>query len=112
MALDFDNRAQRAFYQQIHAFSENAKTWHPNVIWYETKPDEMWDITLVSERVYYRRDEYLVVLAAAGLSSVEQPLPQIRIALPDEGTLYSIKRRCNFESIADRRRNNKPVWIS
>lgn len=108
--LDQDTRAAKSFYREVRKFAENIKAWDTAAIFYETKPDEALDLTLVSERVYGRRDEYLAVMAAAGLDSLDQPLPQKRIALPNEGQLIAIKRRVSFESIAEYRENGAPIW--
>ncbi len=108
--IDKDTRAAAAFFREIVKFSENAKPWDSNVIYYETKPDEQYDLSLVSQRVYGRRDEYLAVMAAAGLDVFDQALPQKRIALPNESTLLSIKRRTGFESQAKLREDFAPIW--
>ena len=108
--LDKDTRAAKSFYREVRKFAENTKPWDTTAIFYETKPDEMYDMTLVSQRVYGRRDEYLTVMAAAGLDSIDQPLPQKRIVLPNEGQLIAIKRRVGFESIADLREAGAPSW--
>lgn len=108
--LDQDTRAAKSFYREVRKFSESAKPWDTTAIFYETKPDEMFDLTLVSQRVYGRRDEYLAVMAAAGIDSIDQPLLQKRIAFPNEGQLIAIKRRTGFESIANLRENGAPIW--
>lgn len=107
---DKDTRAAKSFYREVRKFAEQAKDWDPNVIFYETLPDEALDLSLVSQRVYGRRDEYLAVMAAAGLDMFDQPLTQRRICLPNEGTLIAIKRRTGFESIADYREDGAPTW--
>ena len=108
--LDQDTRAAKSFYREVRKFSESVKPWDTTAIYYETKPDEAFDLTLVSQRVYGRRDEYLTVMAAAGLDSIDQPLSQKRIVLPNEGQLIAIKRRVGFESIADLREAGAPIW--
>lgn len=108
--IDRDTRAAKAFYRELYRFAETTRPWDTTAIFYETLPDEQWDLTLVSERVYGRRDEYLAVMAAAGLDSVDQPLPQKRLVLPNEGQLHAIKRRTGFESMADYRENHAPTW--
>ena len=108
--LDRDTRAAKSFYREVRKFAESVKSWDATAVWYETKPDEAHDLTLVSQRVYGRRDEYLTVMAAAGLDSIDQPLPQKRIVLPNEGQLIAIKRRVGFESIADLREAGAPSW--
>jgi hypothetical protein len=109
--IDFDTQAARRFYGEVRKFAERTKPWKP-AIFYETHPDEIWDLTLVSQRVYGRRDEYLAVMAAAGIDSVDQPLKQKRLVLPTEQQLNLIKRRTGFESIADLREDRKPVWLN
>ncbi|WP_238512730.1 hypothetical protein [Pandoraea apista] len=108
--LDQDTRAAKSFYREVRKFAESVKPWDTTAIYYETKPDEAFDLTLVSQRVYGRRDEYLTVMAAAGLDSIDQPLSQKRIVLPNEGQLIAIKRRVGFESIADLREAGAPSW--
>ncbi|AJK46228.1 hypothetical protein [Burkholderia plantarii] len=108
--LDKDTRAAKSFYREVRKFAETAKAWDTASIFYETRPDEAFDLTLVSQRVYGRRDEFLAVMAAAGLDSAFQPLPQKRIVLPNEGRLLAIKRRTGFESIADYREDYAPTW--
>ena len=110
--LDQDTRSAKSFYREVRKFAESVKPWDTTAIFYETKPDEMYDLTLVSQRVYGRRDEFLAVMAAAGLDTVDQPLPQKRIVLPNEGQLIAIKRRVGFESIADLREAGAPIWAS
>ena len=107
--IDKNSAAAKNFYKEIRRFSERTKSWEPQ-IWYETKPDETHDLTLVSQRVYGRRDEFLVIMAAAGLDMVDQELPQKRLTLPTEEQLYAIKRRTGFESIAENRFNFAPTW--
>lgn len=108
--LDTDTRAAKAFFREVRKFSERAKSWDTTAIFYEIRPDEIYDLSLVSKRVYGRRDEYLAVMAAAGLDTFDQPLPQKRITLPNEGQLLAIKRRTGFESIAALRENYAPIW--
>lgn len=107
---DQDTRAAKSFYREVRTFAEQAKAWDSNVIFYETLPDEALDLSLVSSRVYGRRDEYLAVMAAAGLDTFDQPLPQRRICLPNEGALIAIKRRTGFESVDEYRQNGAPTW--
>jgi hypothetical protein len=107
--LDYDTQAAKNFYREVRRFAERTKPWQV-AIFYETQPDEQWDLSLVSARVYGRRDEYLAVLAAAGLSMYDQTLTQRRLILPTESQLHAIKRRTGFESIAALREDFKPIW--
>lgn len=106
---DKDPRAARAFFRDILKFAETTKPWETHIS-YETKPDERFDLSLVSQRVYGRRDEYLCIMAAAELDTVDQPLIQKRLVLPTESQLLAIKRRNGFESIAAYRKDNAPTW--
>lgn len=54
--------------------------------------DEVYDPTLVSQRVYGNRNEAQAILAAAGLSFVWEPLPMVEIILPRPAQLLQIKR--------------------
>lgn len=108
--MDKNPRAAAAFYRAVRDFSQNAKDWDANVIFYETKPDEQYDLSLVSRRVYGRRDEFLAVMAAAGLDSFDEPLPQKRLKLPNMLKLMQIKRQTGFESQGAYRENGAPVW--
>jgi len=107
---DPDPQAARAFYREVRCLAETAPPWATDVIFYQTRPDETFDLTLVSRRVYGRTDEVLAVMAAAGLDTLDQALPQKRIVLPDERQLLRIKRRCGFESQSVHRRHGQPVW--
>ncbi|MGZ8220043.1 MAG: hypothetical protein ACXWT0_00195 [Methylobacter sp.] len=106
---DVNSQAAKNLYREVRAFSERTKGWDV-AVFHDVLPDELWDATLVSQRVYGRRDEFLVVMAAAGIDTVDQPLPQRQIILPTEGQLYTLKRRSGFESLDDYRENGKPTW--
>jgi len=108
--LDQDTRAAKSFYREVRKFAETAKPWDTSAIFYEVKAGEVNDLTLVSQRVYGRRDEFLAVMAAAGLDYVYQPLPQKRLVLPNQVQLIAIKRRTGFESIAAYRDKGAPTW--
>lgn len=107
--IDKNSTAAKNFYKEVRLFSERTKSWESKIS-YETKPDEAHDLTLVSQRVYGRRDEFLVIMAAAGLDMVDQALPQKRLTLPTEAQLFAIKRRTGFESRADSLDNFSPTW--
>lgn len=109
--IDTDTRAAAAFFREIRKFAISAKRWNGNAIFYETKPDEVYDLSLVSRRVYGRRDEFLCVMAAAGIDTFDQPLPQKTIVLPTERELIRIKRKTGFESQAELRDNYTPLWL-
>lgn len=76
-------------------FSQRQPTWAECVLYY-TRPDERWDLTLVSQRVYGTRDESLAVQAAAGLDSPEQELTERLLVLPTARQLAAIKADAGF----------------
>ena len=108
---DIDSQAAKDFYREVRLFSERTKSWQ-TAIFYTITPDEIHDPTLVSARVYGRREEHLTVMAAAGIDTVDQPLPIRQIVLPTEEQLYAIKRKTGFESIPEYREGGKPTWTS
>lgn len=108
--MDKNPQAARQFYQQVRRFSEQTAIWSSNVIRHQVTPDEAFDLSLISERVYGRRAEFLAVMAAAGLDSFDQELTQREILLPTEQVLDLIKRQTGFESMAERRTDKQPSW--
>ena len=109
MSLDENSQAARVFWRLVSTFSQTVKPWQA-AIYYDTKPDETWDLTLVSRRVYGRSDEFLAVMAAAGIDSLDYPLAQRRLVLPTEETLRQFKLEAGFESRAIYREAGKPTW--
>lgn len=85
-------------YRYVRDFAAKTKPWQ-SAIRYQTKPDERFDLTLVSQRVYGRRDEYLVVMAAAALDSVEQELTERLLVLPTESQLTNMKERALYVNL-------------
>lgn len=85
------------FYREVRQYSLTAPVWD-TAIRYFTKPDEKWDLTLVSQRVYGNRDEYLAVMAAAGLDRMDQPLTERELVLPSVERLNMIKARTGYVS--------------
>lgn len=109
MNVDINTQAAKNLYREVREFAERTKPWE-SALYHEVTPDEVWDPTLVSRRVYGRRDEYLAVMAAAGVDTVDMPLPQKKLTLPTESQLYAIKRRSGFESREEYRQDGKPTW--
>lgn len=110
--IDKDPRAAKDFYREVRNFARRATGWQTNCIYYTTKPDEAYDPTLVSKRVYGRRDEYLAVMAVAGIDSVDCTLEAGRtLAFPNETELSRLKTLTGFESRADQREDYAPVWL-
>jgi len=106
--IDQNTQAARAFYEEVSRFSRSVKPWQPS-IFYEVKPNEINDITLISKNVYGNRDEVLAVMAAANIRAT-QTITQKTIVLPTGTKLDEMKRKTGFESIASQRANFKPLW--
>ncbi|MCA8037050.1 MULTISPECIES: hypothetical protein [Burkholderia cepacia complex] len=95
-------RETAAFVREVRRFAIRT----PEVaeaIRYFTLPDERHDLTLVAERVYGDRGEYLTIWAAAGLDTVEQPLAEQRLVLPTPRLLIAIKRQTGYLTDAEAR---------
>lgn len=107
--VDLNSQNAKNFFKAVSNFSRTAKAWD-SMIRYEVKPDERYDPTLISRRVYGTSDEYLTVMACARISSFEEPIEQKTIVLPTRQLLERIKRKTGFESIADNRYKGKARW--
>lgn len=88
-----------SFYRAVRQFADTARVWQ-DAIRYQTLPDERWDLTLVSQRVYGNRDEYLAVMAAAGLDRFDQELSEQELVLPTAQLLQALKRQTGYRSSA------------
>ena len=108
--IDTNTQAAKDFVIAVKKFAERNKPWEL-ALYHEVLPDEVLDPTLVSARVYGRRDEYLVIMAAAGIDTFDKPLPIKKLVLPTEGQLYILKRNTGFESRDEYRENNQPTWV-
>jgi len=78
-------------YAKIRQFAQSTPTW-ATAIRYHTKPDERFDLMLVARRVYGLPDEWPVIMAAAGLQSVDEPLNEQLLVLPTLEQLQRLKR--------------------
>lgn len=107
--IDQNSQAARVFFKEVAAFVNSAKSWD-DVVSYEIKPDEFANAPLISMRVYGTVDEFLTVLACAGVDSFDDPIKQGVLILPNMKKLISLKRKSGFESIDANRRNGKPRW--
>ena len=85
------------FYRAVREFSTTAPVW-ADCIRYFTLPDERWDMSLVSLRVYGTRDETIAVMAAAGLDRVTQELTERELVLPTPERLLAIKQQTGYVS--------------
>ena len=104
IAVETQNNVN-GFYRLVRDFVVRAKPW-TQAIRYHTKPDERFDFTLVSRRVYGSSDEYITVMAAAGLDSVENELEQQLLTLPTASQLNTLKLQAGYRSTEYGRANN------
>jgi hypothetical protein len=81
--------------RRVREFAQTQPVWAECIL-YETKPDEEYNIPLASQRIYGRRTEYLAVLAAAGLDTVEQALTPRSLVLPTDRQLAILKALAGF----------------
>jgi hypothetical protein len=81
--------------RRVRDFAQRQPKWAECIV-YRTLPDERWDMTLVSQRVYGNRGEFLTVMAAAGLDSVEVYLAERELVLPTARQLAEIKTQVGF----------------
>lgn len=94
--------ATASFVKAIRAFSVQTPDWS-DAIRYFTKPDERADITLIAQRVYGNRAEYMAIFAAAGLDTLEQTIPEQQLVLPTAGQLMLIKRQTGYLTSEEKR---------
>jgi len=87
--------AAAELYRRIREFSQTQPDWAECIL-YETKPDEAYNLPLVSFRVYGRRTEFVPIMAAAGLDSPEQRLKSRTLKLPTDRQLAIIKGLAGF----------------
>ena len=79
------------FYSLIRKLAQSTPAW-ATAIRYHTKPDERFDLTLIARRVYGLPSEWPVIMAAAGLQSVDEPLNEQLLVLPTLEQLQRLKR--------------------
>ena len=90
--------AHMRLFQAVRRFSQATRDWE-RALRYMTLPDERFDLTKVSARVYGTRDEALVIQAAAGLDSPELELTERRLVLPTAEQLAAMKRDAGYELV-------------
>jgi hypothetical protein len=83
-------QARNRLFQLVRDFAVQTPVWG-TAIRYQTRPDERFDLTLASVRVYGVRTEALVIQAAAGLDLSERPL-----VLPTAEQLHNMKIQAGY----------------
>ena len=90
------DQARNRLFMMVREFADQTPPWG-TAIRYFTRPDERFDLTLVSARVYGRRAESLVIQAAAGLDSPELELTERPLVLPMPSQLRAMKVQAGFD---------------
>lgn len=89
------DHAYNRLYVMVRDFALTTPDWG-EAIRYFTKPDERYDLTLVSWRVYGTNNEWPVIQAAAGMDSPEYALTEQRLVLPTAERLRTMRREAGF----------------
>jgi len=89
------DQARNRLFVLVRDFAIQTPAW-ADAIRYFTTPDERFDLTLVSQRVYGTRLEAMVVQAAAGLDSPELELTERALVLPTPSQLQLLKERAGY----------------
>jgi hypothetical protein len=90
-------QALNTLFRMVRDFADQAQPWQ-TAVRYQTLPDERYDITKVSARVYGTLSNTLVIQAAAGLDSPEQPLTERLLVLPTAAQLRTMKLKAGFDA--------------
>ena len=83
--------SKNLLYKRIRQFALETPDW-ATAIRYHSKNDEKHDLTLIARRVYGLPNEWPVIMAAAGLQSVDEPLNEQLLVLPTLSQLQTLKR--------------------
>ena len=83
--------SKNLLYKRIRQFALETPDW-ATAIRYHSKPDEKHDLTLIARRVYGLPNEWPIIMAAAGLQSVDEPLNEQLLVLPTLAQLQTLKR--------------------
>lgn len=97
MTIEKNAMACNRFLMLVRDFTARIKPYQ-TALRYEVKPDDVRDLTKISQKVYGNRHEVLVVMACAGLSTVDQPVSIQTLVLPTPQQLKALKARAGFES--------------
>ena len=83
--------SKNLLYKRIRQFALETPDW-ATAIRDHSKPDEKHDLTIIARRVYGLPNEWPVIMAAAGLQSVDEPLNEQLLVLPTLSQLQTLKR--------------------
>ena len=83
--------SKNLLHRRIRQFALETPSW-ATAIRYHSKPDEKHALTLIARRVYGLPNEWPIIMAAAGLQSVDEPLNEQLLVLPTLSQLQTLKR--------------------
>ena len=90
-------QAPNRLFVKVREFALQTPDW-AEATRYFTLPDERFDLTLVSARVYGTRDLSLVIQAAAGLDSPEYELTERMLVLPTREQLRAMRIDAGYDA--------------
>jgi hypothetical protein len=80
----------------VRDFSQTAQSWEPAIRMF-TRQDEVYSLLRASQRAYGRPEEWMVIQAAAGLDSPEDPMTERELILPTVEKLRQFKRQAGYD---------------
>lgn len=89
------DQARNRLFSAVRTFAESTPAWGEALRTFTT-PGERFDLTALSQRVYGKRTETLVVQAAAGLDSPEHELTERALVLPTAAQLRAMKQAAGY----------------
>lgn len=108
--IDQNPIAAKTFWRLVRDLSVDESPIAP-VVRHTVMPGEVFDSAKISIMVYGNPYETLAVMAAAGISQVNQPMQQGKsLRLPAPNYLAELKGRAGFESNPNLRENFAPTW--
>lgn len=87
--------SRSAFYRRVRDYALQPPLG-ANPLRHQVTPDEQYDLSRVSYRVYANFNEALTIAAVAGLSSTSGPLTEQVLVLPSRAELMQIKRETGY----------------
>ena len=89
------DQARNRLFCEVRRFSQETPVWGDALRTYSTM-GERFDLTMVSQRMYGKRTETLVIQAAAGLDSPEQEMTERLLVLPTAAQLRAMKLAAGY----------------
>jgi len=84
------------FYRDVRKFAIRAPNYSPYRQVVRSYPTERHNLRMLALRVYGDANEAPTIMAAAGLSSVDSPLPEQDVVLPTREYLAFLKARAGL----------------